>query len=131
MYKHMYETHLFCILVRFSLLAAGLSSRSRLWGTQGARVYSRRKFGPRSGCVARGPGVQSRAIWQVITGLLSASPSRAGQWKLHKIFFALLLMLLLLWYHVCITPSLKLSSSLFCGSNGSTAVAHQAIPFVT
>ena len=30
-----------------------------------------------------------------------------------------------------ITPSLKLSSSLFGGGHGTTAVAHQAPPFVT
>ena len=34
--------------------------------------------------------------------------------------------------HVCIiTPSLKLSSSLLCGSHGTTAIAHQILPFVT
>ena len=36
----------------------------------------------------------------------------------------------LLLYHVCVTPSLKLSSSLLCGSYGTTAVAHQALSFV-
>ena len=36
--------------------------------------------------------------------------------------FVFLLCLLLL-YHVCITPSLKLSSSLLCGSHGTTAVS--------
>ena len=39
--------------------------------------------------------------------------------------------MLLQLYHVCITPSLKLSSSLLCGSHGTNAVAHQALPFVT
>ena len=38
--------------------------------------------------------------------------------------------LLLLVYHVYITPSPNLSSSLLCGSHGTTAVAHQAFPFV-
>ena len=37
----------------------------------------------------------------------------------------------MLLYHVCITPSLKLSSSLLCGSHGTTAIAHRALPFVT
>ena len=32
--------------------------------------------------------------------------------------------------HVCITPSLKLLSSLLCGGHGTTAVAHQVLPFV-
>ena len=48
----------------------------------------------------------------------------------HFSFFFLLCYLLLLLYHVCITPSLKLSSSLLCGSHGTTAVAHEALPFV-
>ena len=42
----------------------------------------RRKFGPRAGSVGRALGVQSREVWQVITGLLSAElrePSR--EWK--------------------------------------------------
>ena len=39
--------------------------------------------------------------------------------------------LLPLLYHVCITPSLKLSRYLLCGSHGSTAVVHQALPFAT
>ena len=46
-------------------------------------------------------------------------------------FVFLLCLLLLLLYHVCITPSLKLASSLLCGSHGTTAVAHEALPFVT
>ena len=39
--------------------------------------------------------------------------------------------LLLLVYHVYITPSPNLSSSLLCGSHGTTALAHEALPFVT
>ena len=35
------------------------------------------------------------------------------------------------YYVVCITPSLQLSSSLLCDSPRTTAVAHQALPFVT
>ena len=38
---------------------------------------------------------------------------------------------LLLLYHVCIAPSLKLLTSLLCGSQDTTAVAHQVLPFVT
>ena len=37
----------------------------------------------------------------------------------------LLLLLLLLTYHVCITPSFKLSGSLLRGGHGTTAVAEQ------
>ena len=51
MYMHMHEMLFFFILALSSLLDAG---RSRLRGTQGARVCSRPKFGPRLGSVARG-----------------------------------------------------------------------------
>ena len=68
----------------FFILAAGLFSRSRLRGTKGGRVYSRRKFGPRSGSEARALGVHSRASLQVITGSLSTEPKPVGQWKLTR-----------------------------------------------
>ena len=88
----------------------------------------RRRCGSRPGSVARALGVQRREIWQAITGSLSTSPSLAGQLNPHNLgFFPLALLL----YHVCITPSHKLSSSLLCASHGTTAVAHQALPFVT
>ena len=67
----MYEVHFFCTLASFSPPAAGLFSHSRPPGTQLARVYTRLKFGPRPGSVARVLGVQSRAIWQVFPGSLS------------------------------------------------------------
>ena len=38
-------------------------------------------------------------------------------------------LLLLLPYHVCITPCLKLSSSLRCGSHGTTAVVQQVYAY--
>ena len=41
-------------------------------GHKGARVYARRKLGPRPGSEARALSVRSRAIWQVIAGSLSA-----------------------------------------------------------
>ena len=78
----MYQIHFFCTSEnRFSvsLPSAGFSSCSRLRGTQAGRVYTRRKFGPRLGSVARVLGVHNRAIGQVITGLHFASPSLAGQ----------------------------------------------------
>ena len=53
--------HSFCASESVSLPDAGLSSRSLLRGTQGGRVYSRRKIGPGPGSVARTLGVQSRA----------------------------------------------------------------------
>ena len=43
----------------------------------------------------------------------------------HACLLLLLLLLLLLAKNVCITPCLKLSSSLLCGSHGTTAVAQQ------
>ena len=41
--------------------------------------------------------------------------------------FALLTVLLLPYHAACITPRLKLSSSLLCGSHGTTAVAQQSL----
>ena len=70
----MYQLHFFCTSATFSVPTTGLFSRSRLRGTQGARLYTRRKFGPRPGSVARALGVQSRTTWQLIAGSLSAQP---------------------------------------------------------
>ena len=92
---------------------------------KGSECTPRRRCGSPPDSVARILGVQRRAIWQVITGSLSASPSLTGQWQSHiKDCFPLLRL-----YHVCIAPSIKLSISL-CGSHGTT-VAHQTLPFVT
>ena len=53
----MYEMHFFCTSASLSLLAAGLFSRSWLRGTQGERLYTRRKFlapaGLRGACSGR------------------------------------------------------------------------------
>ena len=78
----------------------------------GSRVACtpRRKCGSRRASVARSLGVRCRAISQVIVGSLSAESSFARQWKPHDI--KLLLLLLLLYHAICITSSLKLSSSL-------------------
>ena len=104
----------------------GRFSRCRLRGTQGARVYTTAQVWVPAGICGARSG-QSRAIWQLITGFLSASPSLAGQCNPHDLrVFPLLLL-----YHVRITPSLKLSSCLLCGSHGTTAVVHQALPLVT
>ena len=51
-----------------SLPAAGLFSRSRLRGTQGSRLYTTVQVRSRRCSVARALGLQSREIWQVITG---------------------------------------------------------------
>ena len=93
----------------------------------GPRVYYHRcNFGPPPGSVARALGVQSRASWLFFTGLLSATPSRSGPWKPHTFSYSLCCCC------CCyITPSLQLSNSVHCGSHGTTAVVHQASPFVT
>ena len=61
--------HFFCTSATFSFPAAGLFSRSRLRSTQGARVYTTRKFGPRPGSVARAVGVQSRRELALFRGI--------------------------------------------------------------
>ena len=75
-HKHMtmYQVHFFRKSETVSLPAAGFSWHFRLRGTQGGRVYTRRKFGPRPGPVTRALGVRSRAKWRAITGSLSAEP---------------------------------------------------------
>ena len=85
---------LFVTSTTISLPAGGLSSRSRLRGTQGARVYTRSKFKPRPGSVARALGVQSRAIWQMVTGRVPLSQSHAGRWKTQFSFSCILAPLL-------------------------------------
>ena len=60
-------------------LFSDLFSRSRLRGTQGARLYTTAQVWVPAGSVACALGVQSREIWQVITGLLSAGATRAEQ----------------------------------------------------
>ena len=82
----MYQTHFLHI---GDCLSPGRGSRLR--GTQGGRVYTRRKFGPRLGSMARGVGVQSRARWQVVTGSLSADPKSRKTMEDISEFFALLL----------------------------------------
>ena len=59
---------------RFLSRSRGLSSRFRLRGTQGARVYTRSKLRPRPGSVPRALGVQCRAILHVITGSRFTEP---------------------------------------------------------
>ena len=97
-------------------------------GCAGGRLYYRRKFGPRPGSVARALGAKSRDLASNREiSFRPAEPRRTMESP--PFFFAPLLLLLL--YRVCITPSLKLSSSLLCGSQGTTAVTHQALPAVT
>ena len=76
---------------------------------RGPACTPRCKFGSRAGSVARALGIQSREIWQAITGLLSAELEPSKRMKTHM--SAVLL-------HCCIILQL-------CGSHGTTAVAHQ------
>ena len=101
---------LFYMSETFSLPAAGLSSRNRPRGTQGGRVYTRRKFGPRPGSVARALGVQSHAISQVITGFHFASAEPRRTMEIPNLSFFLRHCCWWL-YHVYITPSFTTSHS--------------------
>ena len=69
---YMYASHFFWILAHFSPAAAGLFSRSWQRGAQEARLHTTAQVRPRPGSVARALGVQTRQIWQVVTGSLSA-----------------------------------------------------------
>ena len=116
----MRRTHFFSTLPSLSPPAASLFSRSWLRRTQGGRVYTtaqvRVPAGPRASC-------STQAISTIYTGLRTATPSRPGPWKPHN--FSLLLC-------CCYsTQPLQASSSLLCGSHGTTAVAHQALPILT
>ena len=119
-----------CTLETVSLPAAGLSSLSRLQGTQRGRVYTKHKFGPRPGSVARVLSVQSRASWQVIMGWASAEPApwRTMVTPHFKVSF-------LLHCRCCIMPaSHRLScfqALYFVAATDKTAAAHRALPFVT
>ena len=81
--------HFFCTSETVSLPGTGRSARSRLRGMQGGCVYTRQKFWPRPGSVARAQGVQSRASPQVIAGSLSAGPepSRTMETPQFNVFY--------------------------------------------
>ena len=79
---YMYQLHFFCTWPCISLPTAGLFSRSRLRGTQGARVYTINR--------RLGPGRASwRALWAFKVGeswlfsrdRCAPSQSQAGRWK--------------------------------------------------
>ena len=74
---------------------------------RGPACTPRRKFGSRASSAARALGVQSREIWQVIAGLLSAEPGKTMETHMSAVL-------------------LHCKSSLLCGSHGTRAVAHQA-----
>ena len=103
----------------------GRFSRCRLRGTQGARVYTTAQvWGPAGLRGARSGRSKSRdpASNQGIAFRLAES-RRTLETPQRNVFVLLL-------YPARITPPPKLSSSLLGGSQGTTAVAHQALPFV-
>ena len=131
-----HQIHIVCFYTKCTLFANmhALLGRPRVVSRSfgcGARrrpaCTRRRKCRSPPSSVACAPGVQSRAIWQVITGSQSASPSLAGQWKSHNAVFLLCC--------CCIMPSASHRPSSFqallCGRHCPTAVAHQALLFVT
>ena len=95
---------------------------------RGAACTPRRECGSRPGSVTRALGVQSRAIWQAITGSLSAElePRRTMEPPYNLVF---------LLGCCCITSvSHRLSSAqplCFVAATVTSAVAQQALPFVT
>ena len=136
----MHKMHSFRTLTRSSPPAAGFFSSYRMRGTQGARMHKTAQvlgigralwhvlhaqngasFGYRTGSVARALGVQSRTSWIFFKGSHSAPPSRPPLQETPPFQRAAA---------VSHRP-FQLSSSLLCGSDGTTAVAHQALPFVT
>ena len=68
MYYKVFGGSLHAFLRRSWVLSRALGCGAR----RGPVCTPRRKFGSRAGSVARALGAQSREIWQVITGLLSA-----------------------------------------------------------
>ena len=122
----MYEMHLFCTLPCISLPAAGVFSALGCGARRGPACTLQSKIGPRPGSVARALGVQSCASWLCFTGLLSATPRRRAAADHGNPSFSAIL----LWC-CSITPSHQLPSSVLCGSDGTTAVVHQAFLFVT
>ena len=101
-------------------------SRASCCGAHGSPARTvRRTFGPRAGfrgACSRRPKWRELVLFRCIASRL-AEPRKTIETPLFQVLALLLL------YHVCTTPSLKLPSSLLCGSHGTTAVAHRALPF--
>ena len=103
-------------------------SRALGCGTRGGAACTHgAKFGPRPCSLARALGVQSRSSRQVITGLHSASPSHAGQWKPTSFYFCSAAALSCL-YHT-LPQALKLSTWWQPRCNSSRTSSSS--PFVT
>ena len=119
------KKNLFCRFACPPPPAASLFSRFRLWGAQEpfpytvAHVWARAEL--RGACSGR-PKSRELALFQ--GDCVPRRPSLAGPWKPHNLGFSL-------FCCCCITPALKLSSSLRHGDHDTTAFARQALPFVT
>ena len=110
--------HFFCIISVFSLPAAGLSSRSRLRGTQVGHVYTTTQDWSPAGL--------RDASWLFFRRLHSATPSRARPWTFPQ-------------FHIfcsaaAFMPSLQLKLSTLWqprrSSSSSSNSTRQALPFV-
>ena len=120
-----YKMHCFFTLASSSP-ATGLLSSSQRRGTQGARVYtSVHDWAP--------AGFRGACSGRPKSWLFSGDhvpPSRAKQGKgnptISDFGFAAATL-----YNICVTLSLKPFSPRLCDSHGTTAVAQQALPFVT
>ena len=105
-------------------------ARSAAEQAGGARVHHGASEGYAGLHGARSGGSQSRDLaGSHGIALRRAQPRRTLDVPQRKIFALVLLLLLL--YNVCSTPPPDLSGSLLCGRHGATAVAHQAVLFVT
>ena len=111
----------------FACPARGSSLALSAAGQTGASACTpRRKCASLPRSVARALGRSKSRDLASDHGIASrlAEPRRTMETPQNSIFPRLTLL-----FHTCITPSPELSSSLLCGSHGTTAVAHQALPF--
>ena len=77
----------FVCAITFSLPAAGLFSRSRLRGTQGAHVQTKAQVWVPAALRGACSGRKNREIWQVIAGLLSDQLEQARPMQTPKTCF--------------------------------------------
>ena len=83
MYAVMYQMPSFCTSATCSVPAAGLSSRSRLRGTQGARLYTRRKFWAPAGLRGARSG-RSKSRFLATSRGIAFRPARADHQALEN-----------------------------------------------
>ncbi|CAM9513436.1 unnamed protein product, partial [Laminaria digitata] len=108
-----------------------ISRASCCGARRGSACTLRCKCGPRPGSVARALGVQSRAIRQVIAGWRSDLTWQPRGLETRIFVFSAVFLFFSLMICFCITPH-PLRALYYCsGSDGTTAAALQARPFVT